>query len=205
MNSRRRMLFLTVLPTTRKEIVCSLPGSCGRNCSRLKWFARAWLTSAARASTSVCPDTKIEQHISRHARFLARKGEIFIEFTFLHRGKVSGSPSIVTSIYGGKKINCSKQAWRVEKSERRWSEPVPGREFHPPESSGFHGALLRQLPSGTPLARHLSTDPVSSDLTMPDGSEQKAGNPDCNGRAVMWYIEFGFLESGAWHPATPKL
>ena len=26
-----------------------------------------------------------------------------------------------------------------------WSEPVPGREFHPLESSAFHGALLRQL------------------------------------------------------------
>ena len=25
-----------------------------------------------------------------------------------------------------------------------WSEPVPGREFHPLESSAFHGALLRQ-------------------------------------------------------------
>jgi predicted HAD superfamily Cof-like phosphohydrolase len=28
-----------------------------------------------------------------------------------------------------------------------WSEPVPGREFHPLESSAFHGALLRQLPA----------------------------------------------------------
>ncbi len=26
-----------------------------------------------------------------------------------------------------------------------WSEPVPGREFHPLKSSAFHGALLRQL------------------------------------------------------------
>ncbi len=26
-----------------------------------------------------------------------------------------------------------------------WSEPVPGRELHPLESSAFHGALLRQL------------------------------------------------------------
>jgi hypothetical protein len=25
-----------------------------------------------------------------------------------------------------------------------WSEPVPGREFHPLKSSAFHGALLRQ-------------------------------------------------------------
>src|SRR5580692_5182380 len=25
-----------------------------------------------------------------------------------------------------------------------WSEPVPGRELHPLESSAFHGALLRQ-------------------------------------------------------------
>ena len=31
-----------------------------------------------------------------------------------------------------------------EKSERRWSEPVPGREFHPPWTSAFHGALLCQ-------------------------------------------------------------
>src|SRR5580700_5108306 len=27
-----------------------------------------------------------------------------------------------------------------------WSEPVPGREFHPLKSSAFHDALLRQLP-----------------------------------------------------------
>ena len=26
-----------------------------------------------------------------------------------------------------------------------WSEPVPGRELHPLESSAFHGALFRQL------------------------------------------------------------
>jgi len=26
-----------------------------------------------------------------------------------------------------------------------WSEPVPGRELHPLESSALHGALLRQL------------------------------------------------------------
>jgi hypothetical protein len=26
-----------------------------------------------------------------------------------------------------------------------WSEPVPGREFHPLKSNAFHGALLRQL------------------------------------------------------------
>jgi hypothetical protein len=26
-----------------------------------------------------------------------------------------------------------------------WSEPVPGREFHPLKSSAFHGALFRQL------------------------------------------------------------
>ena len=25
-----------------------------------------------------------------------------------------------------------------------WSEPVPGREFHPLKSSAFHGALLHQ-------------------------------------------------------------
>jgi hypothetical protein len=29
-----------------------------------------------------------------------------------------------------------------------WSEPVPGREFHPLKSSAFHGALLRQLWAG---------------------------------------------------------
>ena len=27
----------------------------------------------------------------------------------------------------------------------RWSEPVPGREFHPLKSSAFHGALSQQL------------------------------------------------------------
>ena len=30
-----------------------------------------------------------------------------------------------------------------------WSEPVPVRQFHPLESSAFHGALLRQPPSET--------------------------------------------------------
>jgi len=28
-----------------------------------------------------------------------------------------------------------------------WSEPVPGREFHPLKSSAFHGALFRQTTS----------------------------------------------------------
>src|SRR5216117_3336166 len=28
-----------------------------------------------------------------------------------------------------------------------WSEPVPGREFHPLKSSAFHGALFQQLSS----------------------------------------------------------
>ena len=31
-----------------------------------------------------------------------------------------------------------------------WSEPVPGREFHPLKSSAFHGALLRQLTQRAP-------------------------------------------------------
>jgi hypothetical protein len=61
-------------------------------------------------------------------------------------------------------------------------------------------AILRQLPKGTPVARHLSTDPASSDLTTPDESEQNAGNPERNGRAVTWYTEFGFSKSVAWHP-----
>jgi hypothetical protein len=30
--------------------------------------------------------------------------------------------------------------WSLSKQERRWSEPVPGREFHPLKSSAFHGA-----------------------------------------------------------------
>ena len=30
-----------------------------------------------------------------------------------------------------------------------WSEPAPGREFHPLKSSAFHGALLRQLTPAT--------------------------------------------------------
>ena len=59
-------------------------------------------------------------------------------------------------------------------------------EVHALESSGFHGAMLRQLLNGSPLAIHLSTDPLSSDLSTPDESEQKAGCPECNGRAVMW-------------------
>jgi hypothetical protein len=37
-----------------------------------------------------------------------------------------------------------------------WSEPVPGREFHPLKSSAFHGALLRDL---TCSPRSLSTLP----------------------------------------------
>src|SRR5450631_4878003 len=34
-----------------------------------------------------------------------------------------------------------------------WSEPVPGREFHPLKSSAFHGALFRQLTSGFAMRR----------------------------------------------------
>ena len=41
-----------------------------------------------------------------------------------------------------------------------WSEPVPGRELHPLESSAFHGALFRQLrilePAGTKFSRSQS-------------------------------------------------
>jgi hypothetical protein len=66
-------------------------------------------------------------------------------------------------------------------------------------------AIFSQLPTGTPVAKHFSTDPVSSDLKTPDGSEQNAGNPECNGRAVKWYIEFGFCRSDAWHPMIPNL
>jgi hypothetical protein len=33
-----------------------------------------------------------------------------------------------------------------------WSEPVPGRELHPLESSAFHGALLRQLSGQSSIA-----------------------------------------------------
>ena len=32
-----------------------------------------------------------------------------------------------------------------------WSEPVPGREFHPLKSSAFHGALFRQLEGEGPF------------------------------------------------------
>ena len=32
-----------------------------------------------------------------------------------------------------------------------WSEPVPGRELHPLESSAFHGALFRQQSGNTVL------------------------------------------------------
>ena len=38
-----------------------------------------------------------------------------------------------------------KTAPHYGNSERRWSEPVPGRELHPLESGGFHGGLLQQL------------------------------------------------------------
>src|SRR5580765_5153762 len=34
-----------------------------------------------------------------------------------------------------------------------WSEPVPGREFHPLKSSAFHGALLRQIRARKPNRR----------------------------------------------------
>jgi len=33
-----------------------------------------------------------------------------------------------------------------------WSEPVPGREFHPLKSSAFHGALSRQQPNSFRVA-----------------------------------------------------
>jgi hypothetical protein len=40
-----------------------------------------------------------------------------------------------------------------------WSEPVPGRELHPLESSAFHGALLRQpvVVSEVPITRPASS------------------------------------------------
>jgi hypothetical protein len=40
-----------------------------------------------------------------------------------------------------------------------WSEPVPGRELHPLESSAFHGALFRPLSDAT----H-----VTSSATLPE-------------------------------------
>src|ERR1700751_406782 len=36
-------------------------------------------------------------------------------------------------------------AYAADSIASGWSEPVPGREFHPLKSSAFHGALLRQL------------------------------------------------------------
>ena len=37
--------------------------------------------------------------------------------------------------------------WQKDRSkaQRRWNDPVPLRQFHPPEFSAFHGGLLRQL------------------------------------------------------------
>ena len=79
--------------------------------------------------------------------------------------------------------------------------------MHPAQSGGgvlSVIAIFRQLPTGTPVAKHLSTDPVSSDLKTPDWSEQNAGNPERNGRAVTWYVEFGFWVPGAWQPTIPN-
>jgi len=59
---------------------------------------------------------------------------------------VSGSPSIVTSIYGGKKINCSKQAWRLKNRSGGRANQFPGGSFARLKSSDFHGALFRQRP-----------------------------------------------------------
>jgi len=57
-----------------------------------------------------------------------------------------------------------------------WSEPVPGREFHPLKSSAFHGALLRQLrwrrflppsfPPGAFLARNQPASALPGNLRI---------------------------------------
>src|SRR5262252_1963798 len=43
-----------------------------------------------------------------------------------------------------------------------WSEPVPGREFHPLKSSAFHGALFRQLRTFPARAENHRIIPISA-------------------------------------------
>jgi hypothetical protein len=43
-------------------------------------------------------------------------------------------------------VSCASGDFRfMIQGSAGWSEPVPGREFHPLKSSAFHGALSRQL------------------------------------------------------------
>jgi hypothetical protein len=57
---------------------------------------------------------------------------------------------------------------------------------------------------GTPLSRHLRIEPLSSYFKTPDSSEQKAGIPLSNGRAVSRYFVFGRLFSPTRHPPISK-
>jgi hypothetical protein len=43
-----------------------------------------------------------------------------------------------------KKLRCPVKIATRWQSERRWNDPVPGRELHPLKSSAFHGVLIRQ-------------------------------------------------------------
>ena len=60
------------------------------------------------------------------------------------------SPSRLTTLYT--ESSDSFVASAIVSIATGWSEPVPGREFHPLKSSAFHGALSRQqhlLPSAS--------------------------------------------------------
>ena len=54
-----------------------------------------------------------------------------------------------------------------------WSEPVPGREFHPLKSSAFHGALFRQLSRSSSGDRIGTFRPCSMSLLVGDTNDCK--------------------------------
>src|SRR6267143_332305 len=81
-----------------------------------------------------------------------------------------------------------------------WSEPVPGRELHPLESSAFHGALLRQLT----FASGCNVTPCN---TIPDMPSEwnlhyarwviQDGEPDRDvGESFEWFAVEFWSESG---------
>jgi hypothetical protein len=59
-----------------------------------------------------------------------------------------------------------------------WSEPVPGREFHPLKSSAFHGARLRQAVDSFRVTEH-SSSIVSVVINFEHLDELALGGYDC--------------------------
>jgi hypothetical protein len=71
-----------------------------------------------------------------------------------------------------------------------WSEPVPGREFHPLKSSAFHVALLRQpsqceiIPTSTDHMAASTNVLIKTDAPAPATKRRVTANRPSKGNSV---------------------